>query len=200
MVAKKKWLNETEVYLDGEYDKKLPEYQQWGNMRQRCKTGGNYQALHPSYVGTSYADEWESYDVWVDWARGQVGFLSTESSSRIWCLDKDLLQKGNKHYSPDTCVFIPQDINKFLTSSKAARGNLPVGVSYRYEIAKYVAQMNSQNLRSRHLGHFDTPTEAFQAYKVAKESYARLLVTKYTGLVDPRVIDALNNFTVNIDD
>ena len=32
-------------------------------------------------------------------------------------------------YSPDTCIFITQELNLFLTLLDSCRGNLPLGVS-----------------------------------------------------------------------
>jgi hypothetical protein len=45
-------------------------------------------------------------------------------------LDKDILYKGNKIYSPDTCVFVPQEINALFVKNDANRGDLPIGVFY----------------------------------------------------------------------
>lgn len=33
-----------------------------------------------------------------------------------WHLDKDILLKGNKVYSPETCAFVPAKINSLLIS------------------------------------------------------------------------------------
>ena len=194
----KKWVNETCKYLGNGKAVILPEYTQWSHMKRRCKTDGDYQTQFPSYLGCTYVPEWKSYDVWLEWARQQVGFLCRDEKGKLYENDKDILFKGNKIYSPDTCVFVSQELNKFLTDSLSARGGYPIGVCLRGDIGKFVAQLSIGS--KRYLGCFDTPTEAFQAYKVAKESKAKELAIKYTGLVDPRVIDALNNFTVNIDD
>lgn len=54
--------------------------------------------------------------------------------------------------------------------------------------------------RKKYLGNFDCPTQAFQAYKEAKESYAKELATEWAGKVDARVVEALNTYTVTITD
>ena len=57
-------------------------------------------------------------------------------------LDKDMLVKNNNMYSPDTCIFITQELNLFLTLRDSCRGNLPLGVSLLGN--KYVAGINSK--------------------------------------------------------
>ena len=54
-----------------------------------------------------------------------------EVPNETMCLDKDILYKGNKIYSKDTMIFVPQRINKLFTKSDKTRGNLPIGVSYK---------------------------------------------------------------------
>ncbi|WP_423172691.1 hypothetical protein, partial [Stenotrophomonas sp. CASM112] len=45
-------------------------------------------------------------------------------------LDKDLLIKGNKVYSENTCIFIPAEINLLLIKREASRGEHLIGVSW----------------------------------------------------------------------
>ena len=51
-----------------------------------------------------------------------------EIEGETMCLDKDILCKGNKIYSRDTCVFVPQRINSLFTKCDNARGDNPIGV------------------------------------------------------------------------
>lgn len=174
-------------------------YDQWHQMRQRCKLGGLWQTKYICYAGCHHQDSWESYDQFYSWAEQQVGFLAVDSEGKGYQLDKDFLLKGNLRYSEDLCVFIPQSLNKFLTLSSKARGAYPVGVCRHAKNGNFMGYIGS-GYNKTHLGVFATPELAFQAYKVAKESKAKNLAEKYKGLVDDRVITALLNFTVNIDD
>jgi hypothetical protein len=51
-----------------------------------------------------------------------------------------------------------------------------------------------------YLGLYSNLEEAFQAYKLHKESLAKQLAKEYEGLVHPKVIEALNNYVVEITD
>lgn len=37
-------------------------------------------------------------------------------------LDKDILNKGNKVYCPENCIFVPRRINNLFTKSNRVRG------------------------------------------------------------------------------
>lgn len=67
-----------------------------------------------------------------------------------WALDKDILVKGNKIYSPETCCFVPQEINNLFTKRKSCRGTLPIGVKYIKENKKFSASFsrNKKNYSS----------------------------------------------------
>ena len=80
-------------------------------------------------------------------------------------LDKDLLIQGNKVYSPNTCVFIPQSINLLLIERNASRGDYPIGVDFHKPSNKYRARCNNGKGKLVYLGLFSTPQEASEAYK-----------------------------------
>ncbi|WCO82202.1 hypothetical protein vBPpSSYP_220 [Pseudomonas phage vB_PpS_SYP] len=101
-------------------------------------------------------------------------------------LDKDLLLPGNKVYGPDTCVFVDKATNYFLTDSKAIRGEYPIGVTKGHK-DKYYAYIK-ENGERKHLGTFDSPEEAHEAWYSRKRELAIALSLTQT---DRRVADAL---------
>jgi hypothetical protein len=115
-------------------------------------------------------------------------------------IDKDILVKGNKVYSPNTCCFLPPEINKCFIRQKKSKHNLPIGVA-KHSSGHYYARVNI-NGKLKHLGMFNTPTEAFNAYKIAKEQYIKELAEKYfqEGKITKKVYNALFRYEVEITD
>ena len=112
-----------------------------------------------------------------------------------WCLDKDLLFVGNKTYSESTCVFVPQEINKFFNEYGNARGEYPLGVSFNKRDGKFVAQC-AVNGKRQYLGYFNTPEEAFAVYKPFKESLCKQLALKWQSEIDERLFNTMMNWSV----
>ena len=113
-------------------------------------------------------------------------------------IDKDLLLKGNKIYSPENCCLIPREINGSLNNKRKSNSHLPIGVSNNGS-GKYTSKRNFGGLQ-KHLGTFKTIEEAFFAYKTEKESYIKELAYKWKNQIDPRAYNALMSWEVNIDD
>jgi hypothetical protein len=96
-----------------------PIYAAWHHMLERCYSE-KWHNKYPTYTSCSVVKDWlrlSSFERWMltqDWQGKQ--------------LDKDFLYPDNKLYSPDTCVFIDQRLNKFLTDRSALRGAHPLGV------------------------------------------------------------------------
>ena len=80
-------------------------------------------------------------------------------------------------------------------STMKIRGLYPIGVNK--ERGKYRVRMGGNR---KHLGTFNTPKEAFQVYKTAKEKYIKEVADKWKGLISPRVYEAMYNYQVEIID
>jgi hypothetical protein len=67
--------------------------------------------------------------------------------------------------------------------------------------AKYQSYLHRKD-KLAHLGTFDTPYDAFNAYKIAKEQYIKELAEKYIqeGKITEKVYNALMRYEVEITD
>lgn len=91
---------------------KTRPYSQWTSMIARSTSGSAYQKIYKAYLGVTHSSLFDSFDLWVDWAEKQPFFMCTFEG--LLCqLDKDLKGDG-KHYSEDTCMFLPPFINSGL--------------------------------------------------------------------------------------
>ena len=118
-------------------------------------------------------------------------------------LDKDILHKGNKIYSLENCVLVPDWINTLFVKRDASRGDCPIGVCYRKQAKKYKAQCNI-NGKNKGLGYYGTIEEAFNVYKIAKKQeikrVANECILKCFISKDSRLYKAMINYQVKIDD
>lgn len=169
----------------------------WTNLTQRCKTGGSLQQVFPSY--STCKNHFKDFQEFAEWCQHQVGYLNKDSKGRYWQLDKDILKKGNKVYSPDLCVFVPKAVNCMLEKAEKKRGEWPIGVHSNK--SRFVATVLRGVLGEPTLNKsFATPLEAFMYYKEHKENYIKRVAEEYKEIVDPRVYTALMNYQVDIED
>ena len=177
---------------------KTKEYVLWQSMLQRCYSD-NSKKKYPTYEGCEVSDNFKSYEYFYEWCQNQIGF-GNEGDENPFHLDKDLLVKGNKVYSEDTCVFIPREINSLLIKREASRGEHPIGVHWSNSNKAFVARVNKSKGKQEYLGSFNTEIEAFNAYKQAKESFVKEQANKWKGKIDGRAYNALMNYQVEITD
>lgn len=184
----------------GKYDSRKDNkvYALWCNMLTRAYD----HKLHikqPSYKDVTVCKEWLDFQNFAEWCYGQKFFNFKDDNDRSYQLDKDLLIKGNKVYSPETCCFVPHEINSLLPLRKSLRGKYPIGVSYSKQNRKFdmcLSHLGKKLSRSFH----DTPEEAFQAYKKAKESCIKEVAEKWKDRIDAKVYQALLRYEVSIYD
>lgn len=157
-----------------------PFYVTWKSMLVRCYYG-KYQDMFPTYIGCSVISEWHLFSTFKTWMQTQ----DWESKH----LDKDILVKANKLYSPETCVFVDARVNTFLAENNAVRGQQPIGVSFHKRDKKYVAKCCPiEKGKPRHLGYFDTAEETHAAWLAFKLEQAKILASEQP---DQRVAKAL---------
>ena len=170
------------------------EYVLWKHMLMRCYSD-KYQKKRPTYEGCEVSENFLYYEYFYEWCHKQIGF-----SNQGWHLDKDLLIKGNKIYSEDSCVFIPVEINSLLVKSTASRGEHLIGVYWHKRGKAFIAQVRKNKGKQEHLGYFNTELEAFKAYKQAKEAFIKEQAEKWKSQIDQRAYEALMNYEVSIND
>lgn len=166
-------------------------YQTWLGMLCRCYSEKE-QLRNPTYIECTVSEHFQHLTNFKEWCNNQVGF-----GNKGWHLDKDILHKGNKVYSEDTCCFVPYEINVLFTKRSKMRGSCPIGVSKRGK--KFQASI-SINGKQKCLGSYNHLEEAFEAYKQAKENHIKLVANKWKDAIDPRVYEALTNYKVEITD
>lgn len=188
------------VKYQGSYENQIQTLssQIWNAMHMRCKSG-NEGTANSTYKGCSISDSFKDFQFFAGWCQNQAGYGNKTEKGRNWDLDKDILVKGNKVYSPEICVFIPLEINTSILNRLKSRGDCPIGVHWAKDKSIFAAQINDGGSK-KHLGYFKSCEEAFYTYKNAKEAQLKRLAEKYKSSVDERVIHALLNYTVEITD
>ncbi|WP_286231293.1 hypothetical protein [Neobacillus mesonae] len=182
-------------YKPSENGKATKAYSTWAAMLNRAYSE-KYHSRNPSYKGVTVCKEWWNFQVFAEWFENNYYQIENEEMS----MDKDILVKGNKLYSPDTCVFVPHRINVLFIARTRARGKLPVGVAFNKVAKRYQSQCANANSEIVPLGHYDTPEEAFLAYKIHKERVIKDVADEYKDKIPSRLYNALINWMIEIDD
>jgi hypothetical protein len=167
-------------------------YLKWHDMINRCYNA-KFHERQPQYKGCTVCEEWLNYSnfkVWYD--KNKIAGTSLD-------LDKDILFKGNKVYSPETVAFVPHAINTLFLNCKKNRGDLPVGVSFSERDKKYSAEMSFMG-RQIKLGTYDTVESAFARYKEYKENFIKDMAEQYRDEIPYKVYEAMINWKIEIDD
>jgi len=166
---------------------RCPAYLVWSGVIAR---GFSYKEKlkNPAYKDVTVCPEWLLFSNFRRWW--------VENNVRGWQLDKDIINKGNLVYCPESCIYIPGYINNLLTDCAAARGDYPLGVDkYRNRFRSHVNCGECQ----KYLGYFNTPEQAHKAWQIGKIEVIKEAIDKYTeeanslGVFDVRVTSALTD-------
>ena len=179
------------------------KYNSWSNMINRCY---NPYVLNkrPTYIDCYVESDLHCFQNFGDWFDENYYEVPNEKMH----LDKDILCKGNKIYSKDTMIFVPEKINSLFTKDNKTRGEYPIGVTYhkKNNNLRVICSITNENGETelKHLGCFplNRPFQAFTCYKNFKENYIKQVADKYysKGLIPKKLYDAMYKYEVEIND
>lgn len=140
----------------------------WNKVQDRCKVGGAVQNLSKTYVGVE--NHFESFQAFAEWCQHKFGYDKIDTSGKYWHLDKDLKVWGNKFYSEDFCLFVPQRINCLLNTPVKPHGETYfTGASYNKQHGKYLATcLEYSTGRTIRLGGYTNIEDAHAAWQKEK--------------------------------
>lgn len=164
-------------------------YSVWKSMVDRCYSEKS-QKSRPTYVGCSVCEEWlnfQNFGKWFDenWK---------EFMGKNWHLDKDILVKGNKVYSPETCTFVPNQINVLFRTEFYSSDSFKCGIR--------LTAGGKFNVRfsNTHIGNYVNYSDAILAYKKARKERVLFLAEKWKDKISPLVCEAMLNYKIEIYD
>ena len=168
-----------------------PYMLRWRNMLDRCYSPQREKLA--TYNEALVCNEWLTFSNFKEWMSAQ----DWEGKE----LDKDLLVKGNKIYSPETCVFVPSYINNLLTGRYSDK--LP-GVLKNSGSKKnpYRVTCRDGNGGLLQLGLYKTELEAHKAWQSAKIDVVRFQMERLkSDMKEPylsKILGVLDNIILKI--
>lgn len=146
--------------------KHTKEYNIWKSILQRCYDTKS-QEKNRTYIGCSVSPVWHNFQNFAEWFNNNY--------IEGYHIDKDLKIKGNKVYSPETCLFVPRSLNNLFLDRAICRGKYPVGVSFYKREGKFSAEISIEGKR-RSIGMFSTYEQASVAYQQARSSKIKRII------------------------
>lgn len=172
--------------VNGQHTK---EYLVWRTMLVRCYQN-EYQRKHPTYKDCYVCDEWLNFQNFAEWFHDNY----YEIDGEIIDLDKDFISMNNKRYSPETCIFIPQAINKQILCNTNKISGLPHGVIYDFKNHGIYIVKCRANHKDIYVGRFTDINEAYDNYIIVKNNILREMIKNYGDALPCHVKNILNNF------
>ena len=185
-------------YKTKENGKPTRVYNTWMHMLQRCYDEKCHEK-QPTYNGCEASEDFHNFQNFGKWY--DENFYEIEGEKMH--LDKDILVKHNKIYSPETCIFVPNTINVLFTKRQNDRGDSYIGTSLHQ--GKYVAQCRMINpktgkSKNKYLGLYETQEKGFKVYKYYKERNIKEVADYYKEQIPQILYNTLYNYEVEITD
>lgn len=187
-------------YKASENRKDTRVYKTWNHMLERCYSE-KYRKNRPTYKDCKASKEFHNFQNFGEWDNDNYYQIEGERME----LDKDILVKHNKIYSPETCIYVPQTINLLFTKRQNDRGESVIGTNYHKRDKVYQAHCSLINPKTgktkcEYLGYYDTEIEAFQIYKYYKEKNIKEVADYFKKEIPGELYDGMYRYEVEITD
>lgn len=169
-------------------------YRSWVNMFHRCYNE-KFHKKNKTYIDCEVDERFYCFQDFAKWY-----YDNTWGDIDSFDVDKDILVKGNKLYSPETCCLVDDRLNGLFV--KPSDNNLQIGVYYDKRINKYVPQLKEYNTH-KYYGIYDDPIDAFYVYKKEKERLIKDVANQYKNKYEDfpqKIYNAMINYEVEITD
>ena len=169
-----------EVDENGKRVDPCPYYDRWIQVLKRTLSA-KVKERRTCYTDAEICDRWQKASEFKAWIETQI-WEEPGRPDKLQ-LDKDILIPGNKLYSPETCAFVPRELNCVLIVIDNALG-VP-GVLQRFYKSgreRFVATITTRDVR-KDVGSYRTLIEAHAAWQLAKIERLEFELNEYRNLV-----------------
>lgn len=143
-----------------------PFYTRWKEVLRRCHSV-EFKNKCPTYRDVSCIPEWHTASVFIKWMKSQP-----------WegrHLDKDIIQRGNRVYSPDTCAFVLPMTNSFVSGDTRVGNKYLLG-AYENKSGRFKSCIGNPFTGGiLRLGSYSCAEDAHEAWRKQKEIFANQL-------------------------
>lgn len=156
-----------------------PAYRAWTAML----------AKRSIYYGV--CDEWMNFQVFAEWYYRQIDRHGRKQSFK-WSLSHLLIDPSNRDHDPIVCCVVPAPMVKLFNNPSGRNRELPLGVHYFGD--RFIAFCSVFGKGQKHLGVFNTVTDARAAYWSAKCETVRQTAEHYRPWLPVFLADRLCSF------
>lgn len=128
-------------------------YHKWRSMINRCYSD-EYHKLKPTYKDCTVCEEWHNFQNFAKWFEDNY-----PQDGKDYQLDKDIKVRGNRVYSPDTCMFVSASDNTVAAHAKSWKIRSPDGVVHDiYNMSEFCREngLSSGNVSAMLSGKYNS--------------------------------------------
>lgn len=154
-------------------------YRIWEHIIYRCKSNKRSKNIK-SYEDCYISEEWKYFSCFKKW------FDSNYIDG--WNIDKDLFSDGKKIYSPETCCFLPKELNSIIKNGVIIN---EMSCIQKKKDKFFVRLRSNGGFSSK---WFDNKEDAIMFYRKEKTKTVILIADKYRDKIPIKTYEALKNF------